>query len=84
MKSMNKNGIRVLETIYQPFSARITAHATHNGTKHPVCIRVMRIQPDYPTLVAEFGRFIDRKFGMHVQKFCNLCSFSRAIIEQVI
>ena len=32
----------------------------------------MRIQPDYPTLVAEFGRFIDRKFGMHVQKFCNL------------
>ena len=73
MKSMNKNGIRVLETIYINLSAPESwPNATHNGTKHPVCIRVMRIQPDYPTLIAEFGRFIDRKFGMHVQKFCNL------------
>ena len=43
-------------------------------------MRIRRI----PTLIAEFGRFIDHKFAMRVQEFCNLLSFSRAIIEQVI
>ena len=44
MKSMNKNGIRVLKPYINLSAPESRPSATHNGTKHPVCIRVMRIQ----------------------------------------